>query len=306
MGCLCTKNSIDVAPVVSQKALRPHQVPHQAPSLPPQALALPQGTDEQEKDGERMPRGNIAVYSKYLKKFQRLLKQGSSAKDEASPMSADDEAFPLQENVLPEDLTPWRDEDTRIICPKVKERNDPYFWNFSKDAEKKADEVFRAQLTPWRNGATSFVGLPYLYYSGTTYANGATFYTGGKSESVNNYFQSQLRHPPGQCDACINLPMNLELTPWNTLPVGVIAEDLYTSEQAETIASRERRSDMEDRERMRKRRVFLIRRLLRNKEAGENEMLPWLGWADRMEQSWKRFQQLVEDESQDRPHGGCN
>ena len=89
MGCLCTKNSVAVAPQTPQRAPTPHQEP------PPQSQRLSQetGTQEAAVDApsrrERIPRGNIAVYSKYLKKFQRLLKHGNSGKDAVSPVFAD-------------------------------------------------------------------------------------------------------------------------------------------------------------------------------------------------------------------------
>ena len=80
--------------------------------------------------------------------------------------------------------------------------------------------------------------------------------------------------------------------------IEVISKDVCTPQQEEILKRREARTDLHDPKRMERRRKQLLLKLLKKKDeaaADESELQPWLGWVDRMQESWRKFEQLLNE-----------
>ena len=170
--------------------------------------------DNQPKKKAKIPRGNVAKYSAYLSRWQVGFHNQKHPQDlNSQPTNLDFRVFPLQEGTDPEDLTPWRDEDTRIVCPRVKENVTPYFWDFSDGAQRVADEIFQNSLRPFGPSAAFICGpvsdTERIYYSSD--ANYGEDRIPVNPESVAEYFQDQLRHPVARCYNCIQYDMTFQV-----------------------------------------------------------------------------------------------
>lgn len=81
---------------------------------------------------------------------------------------------------------------------------------------------------------------------------------------------------------------------WETLPADVVKEDLMTAEQEQTHQSREKRTDLHDPERMRRRREELCEYFVRAHKMDVSAVQPFLAWAGFMEENKKTLEELCE------------
>jgi hypothetical protein len=313
MGCGSSKKT-DVVATTSRTIASTSQQPStsQTPTEPatePETERAADPAKEPAPRKERMPRGNVLKYSNWLKRFHRLSTTDAGPNPGNEGLDLGSVPFPLQDGVEPHDLTPWRDEDTRIVVQKVEQRVDPYFWDFSDNAQRKADEYYQELLARDRTGRLEFSPASETLTPYPSYWRQGTVWTDRpvpvNPASVDEYFRNHLRSNYGRWYG--NSGMIVPVGPaWLPLPDGVVGRDECTYEQLETWGKRSRRQDLDDPERMRKRRVELNRRFLelyphkyqkepqqQAEEVEENELQPWLGWADRMEESWQTFQRLL-------------
>ena len=81
---------------------------------------------------------------------------------------------------------------------------------------------------------------------------------------------------------------------WEVIDIDIIKNDITTKTQDSVIKARERRTDLKDKARMKRRREQLAKGFLsRHKyRLKQEDMVPYLDWATRLEQQWVDFQTL--------------
>lgn len=93
--------------------------------------------------------------------------------------------------------------------------------------------------------------------------------------------------------------MNMEIegeAAWNVIPLDVVKNDETTDQQEETWKAREKRKDLNDPERMRRRRKQIADSFLKRHDTRlkAEDMVQYVDWAHRLEEHWKEFQELCE------------
>lgn len=81
---------------------------------------------------------------------------------------------------------------------------------------------------------------------------------------------------------------------WEVIPQDIVKEDLTTPEQDSVHEKREKRTDLNDRERMKKRRLELASYFIKERADGLTTYCEkYLGFADTLEEGWAKFQELL-------------
>lgn len=97
-----------------------------------------------------------------------------------------------------------------------------------------------------------------------------------------------------------NIPeLNMEIegeASWDVIPLDIFKNDETTKEQEDVWRARENRNDLNDPERMRRRRKQIADSFLKRHDVRlkPDDMLPFVDWATRLEEHWKEFQKLCE------------
>ena len=98
----------------------------------------------------------------------------------------------------------------------------------------------------------------------------------------------------------VNLPeMNMEIegeAAWGVIQLDIVKNDETTEQQEETWKAREKRKDLNDPERMRRRRKEIADSFLKRHDTRlkAEDMVQYGEWAHRLEEHWKEFQELCE------------
>ena len=98
----------------------------------------------------------------------------------------------------------------------------------------------------------------------------------------------------------VNLPdLNMEIegeAAWDVLPLDVVKNDITTDQQEDTWKAREKRKDLNDPERMKRRRKQIADSFLKRHDTRlkAEDMVEYVDWAHRLEEHWKEFQELCE------------
>ena len=101
-------------------------------------------------------------------------------------------------------------------------------------------------------------------------------------------------------EAIPDLDMEIEgEAAWNVIELDIIKNDKTTEGQEQIWKTRESRKDLDDPERMKRRRKQLADNFLARHENSKRlkaeDMIPHLDWASTLEQHWKEFQELCEN-----------
>ena len=85
---------------------------------------------------------------------------------------------------------------------------------------------------------------------------------------------------------------------WDVIKVDIVKNDETTEAQDALIIEREKRTDLKDLERMKRRRKELADGFLKRHEERlkPEAMIDYIDWASRLEQHWKEFQELCEND----------
>ena len=81
---------------------------------------------------------------------------------------------------------------------------------------------------------------------------------------------------------------------WDLLPEGVIKDEVLTDKQQEILAAREKRTNLNDPEWMKKRREALCEYFIQVRELPPGVVMPFLEWAELLEANMAELQKLSE------------
>lgn len=90
---------------------------------------------------------------------------------------------------------------------------------------------------------------------------------------------------------------------WNVIELNIVKNDTTTEEQDKIWKARSQRKDLDNPERMRRRRKQIADNFLsrHNTKLSAKDMIPYADWASRLEQHWKIFQELCKTSGQKQP-----